>query len=176
MRITSVAWATMLTLYFAPGSSSFAVHIALHEIGVAFDAKPMSFKKDDLRSAGLSQAQPGGQGPGTDHRWPPADRGRGYPVLSGKTFSRCRTVAAERHRGRRAGAIMDVLHRFNAASGTPARTGPCQKGLGNRRPAPGQWLGAEKLFDRRYPSVSAVLAVRQFAEADARDLSQPHRA
>ena len=24
----------MLTLYFAPGSSSFAVHIALHEIGV----------------------------------------------------------------------------------------------------------------------------------------------
>jgi len=25
----------MLTLYFAPGSSSMAVHIALHEIGVA---------------------------------------------------------------------------------------------------------------------------------------------
>jgi len=24
----------MLTLYFAPGSSSMAVHIALHEIGV----------------------------------------------------------------------------------------------------------------------------------------------
>jgi glutathione S-transferase len=41
----------MLTLYFAPGSSSFAVHIALHEIGVPFEGKPMSFKKDDLRSS-----------------------------------------------------------------------------------------------------------------------------
>src|SRR6266851_5467765 len=40
----------MLTLYFAPGSSSMAVHIALHEIGVAFEGKPMSFKKDDMRS------------------------------------------------------------------------------------------------------------------------------
>jgi len=40
---------TMLTLYFAPGSSSFAVHIALHEIGVPFEGKPMSFK-NDLRS------------------------------------------------------------------------------------------------------------------------------
>ena len=41
----------MLTLYFAPGSSSFAVHIALHEIGVPFDSKPMSFSNNDLRSA-----------------------------------------------------------------------------------------------------------------------------
>jgi len=39
----------MLTLYFAPGASSFAVHIALHEIGVAFEARPMSFKQNDLR-------------------------------------------------------------------------------------------------------------------------------
>ena len=39
----------MLTLYFAPGSSSMAVHIALHEIGVPFDSRPLSFK-NDLRS------------------------------------------------------------------------------------------------------------------------------
>ena len=31
----------MLTLYFAPGTSSMAPHIALHEIGVAFEARPM---------------------------------------------------------------------------------------------------------------------------------------
>jgi glutathione S-transferase len=40
----------MLTLYFAPGSSSFAVHIALHEIGVPFEGRPMSFKGNDMRS------------------------------------------------------------------------------------------------------------------------------
>src|SRR6266850_2084014 len=32
----------MLTLYFAPGSSSMAVHIALHEIGVAIDGRPLT--------------------------------------------------------------------------------------------------------------------------------------
>jgi glutathione S-transferase len=36
-----------LALYFAPGSSSMAVHIALQEIGVAFDGRPLSFAKRD---------------------------------------------------------------------------------------------------------------------------------
>ena len=41
----------MLTLYFAPGSSSFATHIALHEIGVPFEAKPVSFAKKETHEA-----------------------------------------------------------------------------------------------------------------------------
>jgi glutathione S-transferase len=40
----------MLTFYFAPGSSSMAVHIALYEIGAPFDARPLSFaRKEQLR-------------------------------------------------------------------------------------------------------------------------------
>ncbi|WP_291701015.1 hypothetical protein [Bradyrhizobium sp.] len=39
----------MLTLHFAPGSSSMAVHIALHEIGASFEAKPMSFRAKDMQ-------------------------------------------------------------------------------------------------------------------------------
>src|SRR5271165_6675432 len=33
----------MLTLYFSPGASSMATHIALHEVGARFDARPLSF-------------------------------------------------------------------------------------------------------------------------------------
>jgi glutathione S-transferase len=40
----------MLTFYFAPGSSSMAPHIALHEIGVPFEARPLSFYKSEMRS------------------------------------------------------------------------------------------------------------------------------
>jgi glutathione S-transferase len=53
----------MLTLYFCPGSSSMAVHIALHEIGVPFEAKPMSFKGDDLRSPDYLKLNPEGKVP-----------------------------------------------------------------------------------------------------------------
>lgn len=40
----------MFTFYFAPGSSSMAPHIALHEVGVPFEAKPVSFHKQEMRS------------------------------------------------------------------------------------------------------------------------------
>jgi glutathione S-transferase len=52
----------MLTLYFAPGSSSMAVHIALHEIGVAFEARPLSFK-NDLRTPAFLDLNPEGKVP-----------------------------------------------------------------------------------------------------------------
>jgi glutathione S-transferase len=53
----------MLTLYFAPGASSMAVHIALHEIGVAFDGRPMSFKQHDLRAPDFLALNPEGKVP-----------------------------------------------------------------------------------------------------------------
>jgi glutathione S-transferase len=37
----------MLTLYFSPGSSSMAVHIALHEIGADFERRLVSLAKGD---------------------------------------------------------------------------------------------------------------------------------
>jgi glutathione S-transferase len=53
----------MLTLFFAPGASSMAVHIALHEIGVAFEARPMSFWKKDMRSPDYLALNPEGKVP-----------------------------------------------------------------------------------------------------------------
>jgi glutathione S-transferase len=53
----------MFTLYFAPGSSSMAVHIALHEIGVPFEGKAMSFKNNDMRSPSFLGLNPEGKVP-----------------------------------------------------------------------------------------------------------------
>jgi len=53
----------MLTLYFAPGASSMAVHIALHEIGAAFEGKPMSFKANDMQSPEFLKLNPADQVP-----------------------------------------------------------------------------------------------------------------
>ena len=53
----------MLTLYFAPGSSSMAVHIALHEIGVPFDGHPLSFARNETRSLGFLAVNPEGKVP-----------------------------------------------------------------------------------------------------------------
>jgi glutathione S-transferase len=50
----------MLTLYFAPGSSSFAAHIALHEVGADFEARPMSFRNNDMRSPEYLKINPAG--------------------------------------------------------------------------------------------------------------------
>jgi glutathione S-transferase len=52
----------MLTLYFAPGSSSMAVHIALHEIGIPFESRPLSFKRD-MRAPELLALNPEGKVP-----------------------------------------------------------------------------------------------------------------
>src|SRR5262245_24571947 len=53
--------ASMLTLFFAPGSSSMAVHIALHEIGAPFEAKSLSFTRNETRSPELLAVNPEGK-------------------------------------------------------------------------------------------------------------------
>jgi glutathione S-transferase len=54
---------TSLVLYFGPGGSSMAVHIALHEIGVPFEARPISFARQETRAAAFLAINPVGQVP-----------------------------------------------------------------------------------------------------------------
>ena len=53
----------MLTLYFAPGASSMAVHIALHEAGAAFEARPLSFHRRENKTPAYLAFNPEGKVP-----------------------------------------------------------------------------------------------------------------
>ena len=53
----------MLTFYFAPGSSSMAVHIALHETVAPFEARPMSFATKDMQKPEFRAINPNGKVP-----------------------------------------------------------------------------------------------------------------
>ena len=53
----------MLTLYFSPGSSSMAVHIALNEIGVDFERRHVSFEKREQYSPEYLAINPEGKVP-----------------------------------------------------------------------------------------------------------------
>ena len=53
----------MLTLYFAPGASSMAPHIALHEVGASFEAKPLSFARKEMRTPAYLALNPEGKVP-----------------------------------------------------------------------------------------------------------------
>lgn len=53
----------MLTLYFSPGSSAMATHIALHEIGVKFEPRPLSFATKDQRTPDYLGLNPEGKVP-----------------------------------------------------------------------------------------------------------------
>jgi glutathione S-transferase len=53
----------MLTFYHAPGSSSMAVHIGLHETGAPFEARPMSFATKDMQTPAFRAINPNGKVP-----------------------------------------------------------------------------------------------------------------
>jgi len=55
--------APALALYFAPGASSMAPHIALHEIGAPFESRPLSFATKSHREAAYLAINPEGKVP-----------------------------------------------------------------------------------------------------------------
>jgi glutathione S-transferase len=53
----------MLTLYFSPGSSAMATHIALHEVGVPFERKLVSLAQNENRRPEYLAINPEGKVP-----------------------------------------------------------------------------------------------------------------
>jgi glutathione S-transferase len=54
---------TSFTFYFVPGSSSMAVHIALHETGASFESRPLSFARREHRAPEFLALNPEGKVP-----------------------------------------------------------------------------------------------------------------
>src|SRR5713101_6594097 len=165
----------MLTLYFAPGSSSMAVHIALHEIGVAFEGKPMSFKKNDMRSPEYLALNPEGKVPTLVIDGRPLTEVAAILFYLAKRFPEAGLLPRD---DIEADARALSWMSFAASTLHPARRHGLdhEGGLGNCRLAFRKRLGAWPLLDRRHPSFSPLLAARQFAQARTRNLSPSHRA
>jgi glutathione S-transferase len=53
----------MLTLYYSPGSSSMATHIALHEVGAPFELKLTALHREENRSPDYLRVNPEGKVP-----------------------------------------------------------------------------------------------------------------
>jgi glutathione S-transferase len=53
----------MLTLYFTPGASSMAPHIALHEVGARFESRPISLARKEHQAPAYLAVNPEGKVP-----------------------------------------------------------------------------------------------------------------
>ena len=53
----------MLTLFYSPGSSSMATHIALHEVGVPFELKLTALHRNENRAPDYLEVNPEGKVP-----------------------------------------------------------------------------------------------------------------
>jgi glutathione S-transferase len=161
----------MLTLYFAPGSSSMAVHIALHEIGVPFEGRPLSFK-NDLRAPAFLTLNPEGKVPVVMIDGRPLTEVAAILFYLAKRFPEAELLPRD---DIEAEAQALSWMSFLASTLHPAR----QRGLGYAKEVYGiadRRLGAGTLFDRRHSSVPAVLAACQFASPCAGNVPEPHRA
>ena len=166
----------MLTFYFAPGSSSMAVHIALHETGAPFEARPMSFATKDMQKPEFRAINPNGKVPTL------LVDGRVLTEVAGCLFYLARTYPdanllpvddpeAEAQVVSWMSFIASAIHPARQAGIERARevwqiadTRLGRKRLGGRRP----------LFDRRHPLVPPLLAHPRCARAQGGRLRQ-HR-
>ncbi len=131
----------MLTLYFTPGTSSMAPHIALHEIGVPFEAHAMA--PNEHREAAYRALNPEGKVPTLTVDGRPMTEVARDPLLPGPVLPRGEPAAGRRYRGAGPGDFLDVLPRRHRSPCPAAGPGPCPRHICiGERPTGARWAWA----------------------------------
>jgi hypothetical protein len=166
----------MLTLYFTPGASSMAVHIALHEIGVPFEGRPISLRKREQRTPEYLSINPEGKVPTLLIDGRPLTEVAAILFYLAKRYPESGSAARWRRGSRGSRHLVDVLPCRDDPPGTPARDRARDRRVRDRRAQAGEpRVGIGALLDRGYPPFSALLALCQFSQTAAGKLSQSFR-
>jgi len=165
----------MLTLYFAPGSSSMAVHIALCELGVSFERKPMSFRNNDLRSPEYLALNPEGKVPTLVIDGRPLTEVGAILYFLAKRFPKAELLppddieADARALSWMSFAASTCIPHAGRASSTRTRFGAL--------PTVGSEMGGDwRVFHCGHPPLSAALAFRPLAWTGGGTVSKPRAA
>jgi glutathione S-transferase len=159
----------MLTLYHSPGSSSMAAHIALHEVGAAFESRVISFARKEHQSPDFLAVNPDGTVPTL--------------LIDGRRLTEVAAILfylARRFPQTDLLPADDVEAEAQAISWmsfiAPARRRARQRRVCACRSTTGPTrLGARTLLDRRYPSLPPVLALCAFPPPRCGDVPQSRR-
>jgi glutathione S-transferase len=141
-----------LTLYFAPGSSSMAPHIALHEVGAPFEGRPLSFARKEQRDPAYLAINPEGKVPTLVVEGRPLTEVAGILVYLARRFPAARLLP---HDDPEAEARAVSWMSFLAATVHPAR-----------RLGPERAHAAYALADRRLGSGDAWALGPRYSVAD----------
>jgi glutathione S-transferase len=159
----------MLTLYFAPGSSSMAPHIAPHEVEAPFKGQPISLGKKQNRMPDYLAINPEGNVPTLLIDGRPLTEVAAILFYLARTFPQARLLPVGDIELEAQVVSWDVLYCGHCASGTASGSRPrsrhiCHRRQKTRRPG----VGNRAMLNRRYSSVPAVLASLQITETVTR--------
>ena len=164
----------MLTVYLSPGSSSMAPHIALHEIGVPFESRWISFAKKEQHSPEYLTVNPEGKVPTLLVDGRPMTEVAGVLYYLARTYPEAGLWPTG---GIEAEAQAISWMSFIASTIHPARRIGVERwkevfGLAEQRLARREWT-VGRVFDRRHPPLPPLLALCHDSAPGAADLSRP---
>ena len=165
----------MLTLFFAPGSSSMAAHIALHEVGAVFEARPLSFRSRENRAPDYLALNPEGKVPTLLVDGRPLTEVASILFYLARRYPEAGLLPGDAEGEARALSWMS----YAAATLHPARRGGLDHAMAvwsiAESPSGRAALGAGPLLGGRHSRIPPVLAAECLALASFRLLPEPAR-